>query len=117
MCRPRLTRAYVGWTAATKLGADEYAINVDLPLDPEHWEIAIPLFDDDELLGIVFYGAHIDGRAMEDDEREALESLTDRAANALAILRLVALREENALLRRGIRVAMDGTKPAALPAI
>ena len=49
--------------------------------------------------------------------RVKLESLTDRAANALARLRLVALREENAFLRRGIRVAMDGTEPAALPAI
>lgn len=62
-------------------------------------DIAVPLFSRNDLLGIVFYGRHRNGTAIDPEERDLLTRLCNAAAVAYEAVALAQAREELAVLR------------------
>jgi hypothetical protein len=62
-------------------------------------DVAIPLFSRNDLLGIVLYGRHSNGSAIDPEERKLLQRLCDAAAVAYEAVQLARAREEITALR------------------
>ncbi len=67
-------------------------------------ELAVPFTVRDGLLGFALFGAHVNGTAIDPNERELLEALCARAANAYDHVASEERAEENARLRGDLSI-------------
>lgn len=65
-------------------------------------DLALPLFSRNDLLGIVLYGRHSNGSAIDPEERSLLQRLCDAAAVSYEAVELAHAREEITALRSRI---------------
>jgi len=87
------------------------AATAPLLLEDAHWHardlpegvaaplVAMPLKARGDLFGVVFYGAHTDGSALNSEERELLSLLAFNAASAYDHIEATRARQEIADLR------------------
>ncbi|GAC1417152.1 MAG: hypothetical protein NVSMB64_27130 [Candidatus Velthaea sp.] len=89
--------------ARTELALDEWRVREEsLPRGVDRPRVALPLFHDDEIVGICFYSDHSDHTIIDSSEIEILKSLTERAAAALDRLDSATLRQELSALRASL---------------
>lgn len=107
-------------------GADERALPADELPQPDEFptgllrpRTVIPLWSRRELVGIAFYGAHVNGATLDPEEIEEIERVTSAASAAfdrVAALELVRVREELYAARAEIaRLSVHDTNASSWP--